>query len=471
MSPSQFLTVLKARWLSALLALLLCACAAIAITMAMPNKYTATASVLVDFKASDPIGAVSTGGGSIATQIDIVQSERVARRAIESMRLADSAALREQWLGSTEGRGDFISWLSDALLSKLDVKPSLQSNVLTVSYVSPDPVFSAAVVNAFTRGYIDTTLELKVEPARQYNSFFDDRTKQMRDALEAAQKKLSAYQQKYGIVATDERLDVENSRLAELSSQLVALQALATDSGTREGQVGRSGDRMQEVFNNPIVASIAADVTRLEARLSELTNRLGDSNPQVQDLRATLAQQRNKLASETRRVTNSLGVANTINQSRVAQLRNALEEQREKVLRLRGARDQAAVLLRDVENAQRSYDTVLARVTQTSLESQNTLTNVSVLKEASPPASPSSPRVNLNIAVGIFFGVLCAVGTALLRELFDHRLRSEEDVLDGLKQPLLGIMPVPTSQNAKGRSRVRQLKARVLGGLPRPAAL
>jgi hypothetical protein len=66
-----------------------------------------------------------------------------------------------------------------------------------------------------------------------------------------------------GIIAADERLDVENARLAELSSQLVQIQAISSESGSRQQQAqGASGDRMQEVLNNPLIGGLKADLTR-----------------------------------------------------------------------------------------------------------------------------------------------------------------------------------------------------------------
>jgi capsular polysaccharide biosynthesis protein len=137
------------------------------------------------------------------------------------------------------------------------------------------------------------------------------------------------------------------------------------------------------------------------------------------------------------------------------------------LLRVKGERDEAAVLQRDVENAQKAYDTVLARVSQTSTESQNTQTNVSLLQSATTPASVSWPRTRLNLAAGVVLGMLLAVGLTILRELRDQRLRSLEDVAVLLKQPLLGVM-APRSHALLGRSRAKVTRGRVLNSLPRP---
>ena len=59
---------------------------------------------------------------------------------------------------------------------------------------------------------------------RQAATYFTGQIKSLRVDLEAAQSKLSAYQQEHGLVSTDNRLDVESARLNDLSSQLVQAQ-------------------------------------------------------------------------------------------------------------------------------------------------------------------------------------------------------------------------------------------------------
>jgi succinoglycan biosynthesis transport protein ExoP len=224
---------------------------------------------------------------------------------------------------------------------------------------------------------------------------------------------------------------------------------------------------MQEVLGNPLVSGLLGDLSRQESKLSELRQRLGDRHPEVVQLQASITNLRARVQAETRRVVGSLTVNDSVNQARLAGARDALGQQRSKLLRLKGERDEVAVLQRDVENAQKAYDTVLARVSQTSTESQNTQTNVSLLQRATTPTSASWPRTQLNLAAGVVLGVLLALGLTILRELRDQRLRSLEDVAVLLKQPLLGVMPA-RSRALLGRSRAKLTRGRVLNSLPRP---
>lgn len=473
MTLTQIIVVLRARWFSALLVLLAVVGLVACVTLLLPKRYTAVAAVVLDVKSPDPIAGMVLPGmtvsGYMATQVDVLRSERVALRALQSLRLDESAARKAAWQVDTQGRGDFRAWLADDVLSHLDVKPARDSNVINVSYTAPDPVFAAAVANAFVKAYTDTTLDLRVEPAKLYNSFFDERAKDLRQALEQAQVRLSKYQRDNGITVNDERLDIENSRLSELSSQLVALQAVAEESGSRQQQAGANPNHTPEVVGSTLLGTLTAELSRQEARLNELKERLGDNHPEVMQLRAGVGVLNTRIQSETRRVTGSLSVSNNVNQTRMVQLRAALEQQRAKLLQLKGQRDEASTLMRDVENAQKAYDAVVARVTQTSTESQNTLTNVSVLKQASVPAFPSSPRLQLNLAAGAALGLLLALAFAIVRELRDQRLRGEEDVALLLKQPLLGVLPVRSRLSLLGRSRTKLTKLRLLAALPSAA--
>jgi len=474
MSLNQFLIIVFARWRVGATVWLLTVALVVGVSLMLRPQYTASASVMVDVRSQDPVAGGALVGAAaqnyMVTQVDVVQSERVALRALRSLRIHENAELRSEWLEATGGKGNFESWLAELILKKFDVRPARDSNVMTLAYTSPDPGLSAAMANALMHAYIETTLELRVEPARQNNAFFDDRAKQLREALGRAQAKHSAYQQQKGLLATDERVDIEHTRLAELSSQVVSLQAATAQSGGRQGQARANVDRLQEVLNNPVVSALSADLSRQQARLKEVGERLGDLHPQVIELRSGIAELRARLDDATRRASGSVGVDNAVNQSRLAQAQRALDEQRSKVLRLKARRDEASVLLRDVESAQRTYDAVLARVSQTAMESQVTQTNVSILKRAVEPAFASFPRIGLNAATAAVLGAFLALGACLVREQFDRRMRTEEDVVNGLRQPLLLALPRADREDPSGATRVRQIKSRVLSGLPRSAA-
>jgi polysaccharide biosynthesis transport protein len=473
MTPRQVLAVLAARWHWALAVLVLCVAATTVVSMTMLKRYTAWASVMLDARSPDQVAGgtpnSSLPGGYMATQMELITSERVGRAVIRALGLDKDAELRDAWQKAGDGKGDFESWMSEVMQKGLAVRPAAVSNVVTVAYTSDDGAKAAAIVNAYVKAYIDTSLELRMERLRQFGGFFDARAKELRADLERAQDKLSDYQQKNGVLVGDEKLNIEATRLAELGTQLLTAQSANAEVAGRLKQAGQRTEQLQEVWQNPVVAGLTADVTREEVRLREMTSRLGESHPQLIEQEARLAELRSKLAAEKGRAVSNVSFGNTATQSRVAQIAATLEAQRSKVLRMQSQREQSVGLQRDVDVAQKAYETMQQRVSQASIESQNTQTNLSVLKHATVPMLPSSPNLLKNIGASIALGALLGLGLVLGREQLDRRMRTVDDVSE-LKQPMLVSLPVSAHARRAlpDTSRTQMMKQRVLTGLPRP---
>jgi chain length determinant protein EpsF len=454
MTFQQILLILQARYRVALLVLLLTVAAATTVSLLLPKQYTASTAVVVDVKSPDPVAGIVLPGlvapAYMTTQVDIINSDRVAQRVVKLLRLEEKALIRQSWIDATEGKGNFGAWLAELLQKQLDVKPSHESNVINIGFTGNDAAFAAAAANAFAQAYIDVNLELKVEPARQYASWFEEQTKSLRDKLEKAQSQLSAYQQKSGIVATDERLDFEAAKLNDLSAQLTIVQAQTSDSASKRQSAGGS-ETLVEVMQSPLINGLKADIARLDAKLQEGNVNLGRNHPQTLRNESELASLRSKLASETQQITSALGTSVQVGQQKERELTRAIATQKARVLSLNNQRDEGRVLTRELESAQRSFEAVSLRSTQTRLESQTIQTNILILNAASEPPAPSKPRVLLNILASIVLGSILGVGLAFTLELFDRRVRSQEDLAEATGLPILAsVTSAPSRPGLRG---------------------
>jgi chain length determinant protein EpsF len=456
MTLQQFLLILRARYRVALLALLVTVATTVIVSLVLPKQFTTGAAVVIDVKAPDMVSGMILQGmmapGYMATQVDIINSDRVARAVVKLLKMDQSPAIQQQWREATKGEGQLLDWLATLLQKNLDVKPARESTVININYTATDPDFAAAVANAFAQAYINVNLDLQVAPARQYASFFEEQTKAARSKLEKTQQALSDYQQKHGITSTDERLDFETAKLNETSSQLTGIQGQTTDSQSK--RINAKADTVAEVMQSPLINGLKADIARLEAKLIESNVNLGKNHPQTQRAEAELASLKTQLDAETRKITTSIETTYQIGRSREKQLVDSLEKQKKRVLLLNKQRDELNVLRRDIESAQRSFELVSQRASQTDIASQTNQTNIAVLNPAFVPTQPSNPRVFLNILVSIFLGTLLGVGLALMLELKDRKVRSTQDLFEALDLPVLGSIGSATSllQNKKARA-------------------
>ena len=322
---------------------------------------------------------------------------------------------------------------------------------MSVSYTSKDPEFAAAVANAFVQSYMDTALQMRAGPARQFTTFFQERAKSLRQTLDEAKARLSEYEQRHGlIVGETAEPDVESARLAELTSRLVALQDEATDAANRRRQAAGSADRMREVRSDPEVIELTTQLSAREGELAKLKTQFGDRHPAVVEVRQAITELRANPSAERTRAATRVGVRGGDNVSGRGGVREAGGRRGAGVLQRRSQRNAAAGLLRDVESAQKAYDAVLQRASETALEAHNTTQpHISVVKAPTPPPKPSSLYVLINLFVAAFLAPLVAAAYALFREARDRRLRTIDDVTGLLQQPLLLMLPDGNRQTAR----------------------
>lgn len=437
MNFTQFLLILNARKGIILSALLLTVAVTTIVSLLLAKQYTATTTLIIDSKSKDPFSGQLMPSqmfpGYMATQVDVIQSANVAQKVVRELKLADSPGTHEQFMEATEGKGNINQWLGDLLLKKLSVEPARDSSVISIGFTGTDPRFSAAIANAFAKAYIETSLDLRVEPAKQTAAWFDQQIIQLRKNLDDAQQKLTAYQREKGIVESDERLDVETRRMAELASQMVEAQSAAFDAGSRT----RDSASLPEVINNPVVQGLKAQVSQGEGKLADLAKRVGANHPDYQRTLAEVNSYKARLANELDTATRGVGATAGAARQRYNELSTAFTKQKTNVLGLKKQREEGALLARDLQNAQQIYDAALQRYGQSRMEAQSTQTDIAVLNPASPPLKASQPRVLLNVLLSLFLGGLLGVGVGFMVELLDRRVRSGMDIAAGLDIPVL----------------------------------
>lgn len=147
----------------------------LALSLALPREYVATAEMLVE----------PGRGDTLATRADIVTSERVGSRAVAALELAGQPGWTERWRRASGGQGDADRWIASQLRKDVKVGATPESNVLRISVAADEPRFAADYANALARAYLDTDRELSAEQARQSALWFDAHADQLRSQLQA----------------------------------------------------------------------------------------------------------------------------------------------------------------------------------------------------------------------------------------------------------------------------------------------
>lgn len=455
------------------------------ITYTTPKTYKATASLNFEFSAGpvDSLGrSVLSGETYISTQQGIIESQAVAkevenslteyerdrliaaldarRSAIDALRSAITSPIRGLFSdknkpapetgvrqgGETEALQvkSPYNWLTRAIGYDLSVEPVFNSRIVSIAYWSTDRQIAALMANKYAEAYIATNLQMMIDPARKSKVWFDEQLKSLRQRLEEAQSKLTAYQQKEGIVSSDERLDTETSRLQNLSGQLVTAQQTTRNAVTQQQKLkevldsGASLMTLQAVFDNPVVQRLKGEVRSIETKIVENSHNLGNNHPRMKQLNSELFGARKRLKSAIQTITDGITNAADLSRERENDLKLALDAQKKLVLDLKNQHDRIAVIQREVESAQTTYNAALNQLNTTSMQSMVDQTNVSIVDRATVPRKHSSPRIMVNLTIGLLGGLLLGIGVAVFMDVFVRKVHSTDDLMGELGVPLLG---------------------------------
>ena len=124
MNMQQFLLALKGRLWIFLLLLGATVAAAVVVTLAVPKRYDASVSLLIDNRDEQSLTGTLPSArdrtGFIQTQIDIINSQRVARRVVDNLKLAENPDALAAFAASG-APGAIEDWIASGLLAGLKV--------------------------------------------------------------------------------------------------------------------------------------------------------------------------------------------------------------------------------------------------------------------------------------------------------------------------------------------------------------
>ena len=83
---------------------------------------------------------------------------------------------------------------------------------------------------------------------------------------------------------------------------------------------------------------------------------------------------------------------------------------------------------------------------------------VQIVRAASVPTGPASPKVATNLLAGLLLGLVLAVAAAYLQDALDKRLLDEADIESAFGAPLLGI--VPAGHRSEDATRLQSARRR-----------
>ena len=242
MDLNQFLLALRARRKAFVIALAATIVTAIAVALIVPKKYVATATLLMDARDEQ---TMSPARMSPRERAELPRRPRST--CMQSSRVADAGGARPQAraearrarsLGEATPAASARSTTGSptSLLEKLAGRHLGRATCCWSTSRRTTRSFAAEVANGFAKAYLDTALQLRTEPTREAAEWFDEQLKTLRTQVVQAQTRLNTYQKQKGILSRTSASTSSRTRLAELSTQLLAARNATYDALSRHKQ-------------------------------------------------------------------------------------------------------------------------------------------------------------------------------------------------------------------------------------------
>jgi succinoglycan biosynthesis transport protein ExoP len=507
--------LVKRRWTAVTALAVVLAAASLYLYTAVP-LYEATAQILIEhenantFSLKDSVEQDRDTTDYYHTQYTILQSRSLAKRAIDALdawnqpELTDRASAG-QATGIVEGlTGGLAKMFADlrgkkapktqppakgpagmpvstetpaqlavidAFISRLTISPVLTSRLVDLKFRATDPKFAANAANALAHAYIDQDLEVRLTASKETSDWLTQQLGEQKHRIDASEAALQRYRESHNAVSLADQQKSIDQKMTDFTAMVTRAKADRIARESLYNQVraieARQAplDTLPQVLSNSYLQQLKADVGRLQAQYTQLSVTLGDINPQMVALKASIddgqAKLQRELAKQVDSMKNDLDAARSLETS----LMNALTAQEQEATKLNRTGVDYGVLERDVTTNRQIFETLLARTRETSIAGELKASDVRVIDAAQPPQVPIWPRRTDTLFQAVVFGTLLGIGLAFFVEYMDDRLKTPEEVKSYLGLPFLGIVPISANKERDDRmfaEAFRQLRTNVI---------
>ncbi len=376
----------------------------------------------------------------LQTYLKVLQSRTLANRVIELLDLGQYPEFREH--------GDRRGELTSAFEERLQVDPVRNSRLVKVSIQSRQADLAARATNTLIDEFMAQHLEQKAGTTRYATGFLSIQLEEAQRKLEAAEAQLSQFLEQNDIqfVASDPRV---GERQALISQQLVTLsdallkaraERIAKESVVTQA-IRADADTIPAVLQNPLISHLKQEAATLEGKYRELGQAFKAEYPRMQRLGENIAEVRQQLREEIRRVVESIRTEYRVASQNETELRKLVEEQRSLARKLDGQMARYNLLRREADTNRELYAALSSRLKETQISASLLTSNISIVDRAEVPLTASRSGAALKLLVGSVIGLFGGVALAFFFDYLDTSIRDPREVEAILRVPTLGLVP------------------------------
>jgi len=463
------------------------------VMMQAEDTYSAAATLLIERSRNNIVSIEELYGINtqsyeyVTTQTELLRSRVLAERVVNDLNLLQHPAFVPQndpeadetttwWQDlkqsipflqrptgepdSSNSERNRLDSIVNRLRGGLGVSQVDYTDLIRISFVSPDPQLAADIANAFANNYIETNLEQRLNATQQANLWLSERLQDVRATLDESERRLQAFLDREQLVDAEGVGSLSIQEIDELTTQSVEVGRARAELESTFRQIQQLGNPTTEellafppIANNEAVRALRSRSDNIAQQIAELSNRYGRNHPRMIALAAEQESVQQNLARQVQQVVASIENDYQAAVDREQAVNARLNLSREQLQEINRKSFELNRLQREVETNRQLYDMFFTRMRETDQTDDLQTTNAILVDPAVAARSPSGPNRRRAVQLALVAGLMLGVGLAFLRNLLDNTVKSPADIEERLNSKTLGLVPYVKAAAPKGKSK------------------
>ena len=387
----------------------------------MPPTYEAKVTIRVKPAAR---GLTDTTGGGwsseelarqkMYTYAELIKSRTVVEAAISKLVTDEKAPLTYE-----------------NVVNRITVRPLKDTEILNMFVLAGTPQEAQLLANALSQAFGERLLDIVRAESKETRVFIGERLAEIKRDLDKAEKALVEYKKNNQVVAINEQTKTFVERQS-IIKRLETENKLALEAARAKLKTPSI------IVDTPVVQQYRARLAEQEAELAGLLKNLTDQHPRVQNLQASIAENRIKLQTELMRIARG---EVSLSETQKSTLQRIVSQEEKELAKLPATETRLARLMLDYSVAEGIYTLLAKRYEEARISEIMESTNIQVFDMAFLPEDPVRPRKTLNLSIAAFLGLFIGTMCTFVVEYFFKTIDTAEDLNRYLGLRVIGAVP------------------------------
>ena len=471
--------------------------------------YKTTGTIIIDDQNSTVTSIFDMGLSSdknyLDNEIEVLKSRTTSEMTIQSLldsryknnlHLFNTKEYKDPFLRKTLRKFFFLDWnnkiekdldvtyndslfnfFTESLRKNISISNLDYTDVLKVSYESPDPEESALIVNTIIEVYQKRDKLWAAGEMSHMKFFLIDQLSLKKEELDKIEQDLRKFQEQEHIYGLDNNSNLLLNQLTTVESDFYNTEArkniLLERQKYFQNQLNKDENEFTERVTNTLDAqlySIRQELSSLEAEFISTKSREGDGHPAVIDLKRKIDNLKKVLNTETKKyIKQGIGVANPIEyrqaimdsvinldalisayNSKLSELKSLVDKYEIQLSSLPKKYLQFSRYQRDKVILDETYSLMKQKLEEVKINEASQIGKIRIVDSAKPNYIKNSPNSKFIIVMAIFFGIVSGIVFILTMEFLDSTIKSIDEI-ERRGLPVLAIIPSIDKGDSKSR--------------------